>query len=177
MLKHAVDELAAGGKEAIEEEVTVEIQLPIEALIPSFYIPDEQEKISVYQKLAGSEDEAILAEFETDLRTEFGELAKEVINLFTILRLKLACRRAGVQRIKMEDSDVVMSLSGRVTAKEIMQLLAKNASWRISGSTLRIAETELHRLAKDGKWIDALTEEVKRLERKKGEKKKEEATD
>src|SRR3990167_4929769 len=121
MLKNAVEELKGGRREGVEEEVAVEIQLPVKALIPPYYIPDEQEKISVYQKLASSENEEILQEFENDLKEEYGELPNEVENLFSILRLKLVARRAGVQRIKMEDvsktqRDIVLSLAARVTA-------------------------------------------------------------
>lgn len=176
MLKSAVEELKTGEGVA-EEEATVEIQLPVEALLPSYYIPDEQEKIAVYQKLAGSEDEAILDEFEQDLREEFGEPPKQVMNLFAILRLKMACRRAGVTRVKMEESgkdnrEVVLTLNPRVTANEIMQILTMNPQWRISGSSLRLREDQLlgGRGKNDVEWIGKLQQEIATLERKKERK-------
>ncbi len=172
MLKHAVEELKHGGKEEADEtEAAVEIQLPVEAFIPSSYVPDSEEKISVYQKLAGSEDEAILKEFEGDLRDEYGEPPRQVQNLFSILRFRLACRRAGVQRVKMEEAAqsrfVVLSLGARVTAKEILQLLSESPQWKISGSSLRIDEQTLLSRAKHGDWIALLTSDVAHLERKK----------
>lgn len=182
LLKNAVEELRNGAKDREEEDAAAEIQLPVEALIPSFYITDNEEKISVYQKLAGSEDEAILKEFEADLREEFGELPAQVVSLFQILRLKMACRRAGVIRVKAEDpssgpghgrhdSEIVLALSPRVTAKEIMQLLHVNPKWKISGASLRIPQSALGR-KEDGKdWLYELTEEVKLLQRRKAGKK------
>jgi transcription-repair coupling factor (superfamily II helicase) len=173
MLKTAVEELKSGGKGEVEEE-TVEILLPVEAFIPSFFIPDEQEKINVYQKLAGSEDETILKEFEQDLKEEYGKLPPQVQHLFSILRLKLVCRRAGVVRIKVEDAtkdkrEIVLTLSSRVTAKEIMQLLQVNSQWRITGSQLRIQEDEIMRKSgnKPEKWLAHLSEEISALEKKK----------
>jgi transcription-repair coupling factor (superfamily II helicase) len=178
MLKAAVEELRSGNKEEVEIEQNIEILLPVEAFIPSFYIPESEDKISVYQKLAGSEDEQILGEFETDLREEYGEMPRQVETPFKILRLKLACRRGGVIRVKAEDRgsdrDIVLTLSARVTAKEIMQILGENPQWKISGNTLRIAESALKAKAKGGDWLDELKREVAALERKK-EKKKEEA--
>jgi transcription-repair coupling factor (superfamily II helicase) len=175
LLKQAVEELKGGGKTEDMEDIQVEIQLPVEALIPSFYITDHEEKISIYQKLAGSEDETILAEFEQDLREEFGELPTPVRALFDVLRLRLACRRAGVPRVKAEDSSqgsiVVLTLSPRVTATEIMQLLQKNPQWKISGTTLRLPQAELERRADGGSWLAELTREVALLQRKKKEKK------
>lgn len=179
LLKNAVEELRSGGHEEAEEEFTVEIQLPVEALIPSHYITDNEEKISVYQKLAGSEDEAILHEFETDLREEFGEMPQQVLTLFQILRLRMACRRSGVMRIKSEDEGpsagsgsrvVVLTLSPRVTAKEIMQLLQANPQWKISGSSLRIPESAIQQKAGKGDWLKELTHEVSLLQKKKEKK-------
>ncbi len=172
MLKRAVDELATGGKEEAVEDLAVEIQLPVEALIPAFYITDEEEKISVYQKLSGSEDETILAEFESDLRIEYGDLPKEVRHLFGVLRLKLAARRSGVVRVSADDTirtgrEIVLVLSARVTAKEIMQLISKHGGWKISGSTLRIPEAELCAPGDGAALLSTLTEHVALLTKKK----------
>jgi transcription-repair coupling factor (superfamily II helicase) len=131
----------------------------------------------VYQKLAGSENEAILKEFEDDLRDEYGAPPEQVKNLFAVLQLKIACRHSGVTRIKKEvvdkhRDDLVLTLSPRVTAKEIMQLLSKNPQWRISGSSLRIDFAEIQRgTKKDIEWLHVLTEQVEALARKKSEKK------
>ncbi len=186
MLKNAVEELKSGDA-GIEEEITVEILLPFEALLPTFYIPDEQEKISVYQKLAGSEDEVILKEFEEDLKAEYGKLPKQAQNLFAILRLKMVCRRAGVLRVKVEDAsselsaspkkdqkEIVLTLSPRVTAKEIMQLLKVNSQWRISGSTLRLNEEEIVRAGgtNEVEWAEILAAQIDALHIKKASKKK-----
>ena len=180
LLKNAVEELKAGGKPEEEIQGTVEIILPFEALLPGYYIPDEQEKINVYQKLAGSEDEEMLQEFEEDLKEEYGPLPRPSENLIRILRLRMAARRAGVQRIKMETvsssrRDLILSLSPRVTANEIMQLLQRCPRWRISGSTLRLDEIEIEKAAGSKEWLDELTEQVKALEKNKKEKSKKES--
>ncbi|OGJ59652.1 transcription-repair coupling factor [Candidatus Peribacteria bacterium RIFCSPHIGHO2_01_FULL_55_13] len=172
MLKSAVEELQSGGTPEAEDEVAVEILLPVPALLPSFYIPDEGERISVYQKLAGSEDEAILKEFEQDLLEEYGHAPKQVENLFLILRLKLAARRSGVQRVKMEtgtknQEEVVVTLNKRVTAKEIMQLVAKYPQWRITGAQLRIHFDALKKEegSEDTQWLKGLTGQVALLQK------------
>jgi transcription-repair coupling factor (superfamily II helicase) len=175
MLKQAVEELKAGHKDDADEEITnVEIQLPVEAFIPGFYIPDSEEKISVYQKLAGSGDESILQEFEGDLLDEYGPLPDQVKQLFQILKLRMACRRGGVQKVKMEEIGreraIVLALSARVTAKEIMQLLSVNTQWKISGSTLRISQTALELKDERKDWLYELTKEVAALQRQKVEK-------
>ncbi|MFH0851968.1 MAG: transcription-repair coupling factor [Candidatus Peregrinibacteria bacterium] len=169
MLKAAVEELKAGEKGEVEEEISAEIILPVSALLPSFYITDEQERISVYQKLAGSEDEAILKEFEEDLKDEYGEPPKPVKNLLAVLRLKMACRHAGVMRIKMEHEKkqdlIVLTLAKRVTAKEIMQLLKEHPQWKISGSNLQLPFSDLLKKAgeEEAKWLMELGKQVAML--------------
>lgn len=171
MLKSAVEELKAGGTADAEQEVNIEILLPVTALLPSFYIPDEGERISVYQKLAGSETATILAEFEKDLTEEYGKMPRQVENLFAILRLKIACRSAGVHRIKMESGanreEVVMTLGARVTAKEIMQLVSKHSQWRISGAQLRVHFAELKKETGglEAQWLKGLTQQVGMLKK------------
>lgn len=167
MLKQAMQEVQAG-KTDVREEVETEILLPVEALIPSFYIPDEGEKIAVYQKLASAEDEGILAEFHTDLHDEYGEPPKPVEQLFSVLRLKLACRKAGVVRVKGEDvsktkREIILTLASYLTAQEIMGLVMQHPQWKISGSQLRIDEAKLRELAGDGSWLNLLTEHISKL--------------
>jgi transcription-repair coupling factor (superfamily II helicase) len=172
LLKNAVEELKRGGKTE-EDEVagTIEIILPFEALVPAFYITDEQEKIAVYQKLAGSEDEAMLAEFESDLRQEYGPLPKQVENLLAVLRLKMVCRRSGVLRVKMDTvssakRDIIVNLAPRVTATEIMQMLKDCPQWRISGTALRLGEAEMMKAAGTPEWLPELTRQLGLLEKK-----------
>ncbi len=170
MLKSAVEELKAGGhREEDDTNTSAEIILPFEALIPTFYIPDDEEKIGVYQKLAGSEDEAMLLEFSEDLREEYGPLPKQVLNLLDILRLKMACRRAGVMRVKAEtvrnDKEIVLTLQPRVTANEIMQLLSKNSNWRIVSQTLRLSQAFYER-EEGAEWLPRLTAEIGLLAKK-----------
>lgn len=175
LLKNAVEELKAG-KKGEEDEIggSIEIVLPFESLLPTFYIPDEQEKIGVYQKLASSEDEAMLKEFEKDLIEEYGPLPEQTENLLEVLRLKMACRRAGVQRIKMDavgkKRDLVLTLAKRVTAEEIMQLIKKHPSWRIVGSSLRIDEDAFRKDTGTDEWLAELTKQVGLLVRRKEKK-------
>ena len=171
LLKQTVEEMKSGStpEEAVEE--VVEILLPVEGFIPSYYVPDEQEKIAVYQKLAGSDTEEILKEFEDDLTEEYGEPPRQVENLFRILRLKMSCRRAGVQRIKAEihssKTYIILTLAARVTAKHIIPMISKNPKWKISGSTLKIDKEDL-----GDQWFKMLKDDIERIVTRKMKKKK-----
>lgn len=175
LLKNAVDELRAGATHEEEDfSGAVEIVLPFEALLPAHYITDEMEKISLYQKLAGSEDEAMLKELIDDLKEEYGALPKQAEYLVQILRLRMACRRSGVQRVKMETilgskRELVVTLTTKVSAAEVMQLLEHHRAWRVSGSTLRLAEEEMEK-AGGKEWLPELTKQIALLQKKESKK-------
>ena len=162
LLKQTVEEMQHGTKADTAVDETVEINIPIEAFVPSYYIPDEQEKISIYQKLAGSEDEAILKEFEEDLIEEYGEMPAQVKNLFRVLRLKMVCRRAGITRVKAEGKDIVLSLAARVKAENIIPMLQANPKWKVSGQNVRISIKDL---GED--WFEGLKGDVGKIKNKK----------
>ncbi len=171
LLKNAVEDLKSGASQHEEDAGNIEIILPFEALIPAFYILDEQEKINVYQKLAGSEDEAMLDEFSVDLTQEYGTPPKQVKHLIDVIRLKMACRRAGVTRVKAEEAakgkrEVILTLHPRVSADQIMQLLAAHPQWRISSLTLKITEDALVTAASSSDWLPELTKEIALLAKK-----------
>ncbi len=176
ILKNAVDTLQAGGKTEEQESTgSVEIVLPFEALIPSYYITESEEKISVYQKLASSENEDMLEEFTKELIEEYGALPKQVVNLLHILRLRMVARRSGVERMSIDhvsshQSDIVLLLSPRITALEIMQLLQVCPKWRISGKTLRLSEEVMRTIAHTTEWLPELTKHVAALTKKKVKK-------
>jgi transcription-repair coupling factor len=166
LLKTAMDELQSGST-ALEDDISTEILLPIEALIPSYYITDQQEKISVYQKLASSDTIAMLNDFADDLVREYGDLPVAVQNLFLVLHLKMAARKAGILRIKLEhnlEDEITLSLAPRVTAKEIMNIFTVSTQWKISGSTLRIRHNELCKNgAQPAYWVPELQRHIEAL--------------
>lgn len=161
LLQQAVTDLRSG--EVTEEAAAVEITLPLEAFIPSYYIMEEEEKIAAYQKLASCTDTGILHEFQDDLLKEYGPLLPQVQNLFHLLHFKLLCRRIGIVRVKTEsrdqgDFDIVLFLTPRVTAEEIIPLLSRSPRWRVSGSTLRCARSAL-----GAEWFRTLVGDVQLL--------------
>jgi transcription-repair coupling factor (superfamily II helicase) len=123
-----------------EEELLLEniqIEIPINAFIPSFYIPDNKEKILMYQRLARSDNFKMLEELGQELSDEYGKMPKEVRNLIKILEIKLKAKKANLKSIRFQGQTVDITMSSRVTAKEIMNLLKEQNFWTISGNVLK----------------------------------------
>lgn len=86
LLNRAVEELKVGHKPRVD---TITVDLPISAYLPNSYIDNEAQRIKTYQQLALIEDEKELKDAQAELFEKFGDLPKEVINLFELLKLKL----------------------------------------------------------------------------------------
>jgi len=63
---------------------------------------------------------------------------------------------------KKDSTEIVLTLSDSVTAKEIMKLLKVNHFWRVSGNSLRIDCGEIVRRSgeKTVEWVGELAKEV-----------------
>ncbi len=170
MLNQAVEDLKAGkkissetGSATVKSDVTLE--LPLSAFIPVGYISDTKEKIRAYQALSGADNEAALTRERTELAEEHGKPPIEVTNLFRVIRLKLACRKAGVTAVKVgrtgiRSREAVLTLGKKVRPENIMSALNINPHWIITGDKIKI---DAQKLGVD--WLKGLQETVEALGR------------
>ena len=173
MLNQAVEDLKAGkklesGEEAVEKKSDVNLEIPLSAFIPTSYISDTKEKIRAYQKLSAADSVDDLNEQKHELVEEFGHLPIEVMNLLKVIRLKLACRKAGVVAVKVgrvspRKREAILSLGGKVKPGNILSALRQNSAWQISGDKLRIdvSDLGLDWLSGLQSTVEALAVEVK----------------
>ncbi|MFH0776024.1 MAG: transcription-repair coupling factor [Patescibacteria group bacterium] len=168
MLNQAVEDLKAGKKletdeEPIEKKTEVNLELPLSAFIPTNYISDTKEKIRAYQKLSAADSVEDLNEQKLELVEEYGHLPIEVMNLLKVIRLKLACRRAGVVAVKVgrispKKREAILSLGAKIKPGNILSALQENSAWQISGDKLKI---EIGELGVD--WLNGLQKTVEAL--------------
>jgi transcription-repair coupling factor (superfamily II helicase) len=56
-------------------------------------------RMSLYRRLTDLETEDDIESFAAEMIDRFGELPEEVSNLLDIVKIKLLCRRAGIQQV------------------------------------------------------------------------------
>lgn len=89
MLEETVLELR-GGK--IRVQIEPEIQLGFPAYIPEVYIPDVNQRLVFYKKLANVEDRADLEELAAEMEDRFGPLPQLVLMFLEVMDLRRALR-------------------------------------------------------------------------------------
>ncbi len=77
----------------------IQIDTDLQILIPDDYVNNVEERLALYNELAGIEDAIALNQFENNLIDRFGEYPKEVSNLLESMRLKWMAKDLGFERI------------------------------------------------------------------------------
>jgi transcription-repair coupling factor (superfamily II helicase) len=93
MLDHAIRELKG---EELAEKVSTQLNLGIDLRIPSFYIGEENQRLRMYKRAAGVENEAQLEDVRKELEDRYGPVPPPVRYLLSVAALKLLCERVGV---------------------------------------------------------------------------------
>lgn len=110
ILKEAVTELRTEefGQVEADEEGSAEyvadcvIESDMELLLPSDYVPQESERISLYQELDSIDREMDLQAFRSRLLDRFGAIPPEAAELLRIPRLRRLARRLGIEKVALK---------------------------------------------------------------------------
>jgi transcription-repair coupling factor (superfamily II helicase) len=96
MLDRAVREMKG---EATPGEAEVQLNLGLNIRIPMNYIPEENQRLRMYKRVAGVETESQLSDVGSELQDRYGEPPAAVRNLLEYASLKLFAVRVGVNAI------------------------------------------------------------------------------
>ena len=110
MLSEAVKE--AKGIHTMEDFDT-SIDLNVDAYIPDTYIGNEFQKLDIYKRIAGIENQQDYDDMLEELLDRFGEPGKAVLNLLAVARLKSIAHRGYVTEIKQLGKEVRITLYER----------------------------------------------------------------
>ncbi|MBL1240820.1 MAG: transcription-repair coupling factor [OCS116 cluster bacterium] len=100
MLEEAIASLKSGDLNVeVDEKWTSEINIGIPVLIPENYVTDLDLRLGLYRRLSGFETAAMIDDFSVELTDRFGKKPEEVIYLLKIMKIKLMCRRANIDKV------------------------------------------------------------------------------
>lgn len=100
LLEAAVRQLK---KEPAKISLDVDIDLPLEAFIPSEYVPDGRQKIDLYRRLTRLEKFDQVQEFRVELEDRFGEIPQPTRRLLKLSEIKLEAAVWQIQAIFLHD--------------------------------------------------------------------------
>jgi transcription-repair coupling factor (superfamily II helicase) len=159
LLSQAINELK--GEPAEVEFILPSVNLPIDAHIPTRYIPSEAERILIYKKLTAVRKTEDVADIQAELEDRYGDPPRSVWNLLALLRLRLRCLELRIGSISTEQKTVNFRFKGtHMTTEAIRPLTRKFVQYEFHpdrvviplpdtpGKTLTTVEEVVEMLAK-----------------------------
>jgi transcription-repair coupling factor (superfamily II helicase) len=103
MLERAVREMKG---EAAPDEAETQLNLGLNIRINADYIPEENQRLQMYKRVARVETESQLSDVSAELQDRYGPHPASVRNLLDYASLKLLCIRVGVNAIERKRDSV-----------------------------------------------------------------------
>jgi len=125
LMEAAISELKG---EKLIPRLEPEINVDFSAYLPEDYIPDTDQRLIAYRRLARLREVAEVARFQEELKDRFGRLPQEAVQLLHKIMLKVLCRKAGVKKLDLTGASLHLALSpehhGRPEA--LVEMVSKN---------------------------------------------------
>lgn len=105
LLEEAIDKLR--GKER-EERIDPEIRLGLNAFFAESYLPDPNQRLQFYQRMASAESDEELFDLVEELRDRYGELPAAGENLVGIMRLRVRLKKLCIELLEYDGKNLSM---------------------------------------------------------------------
>ena len=104
MLEEAVNKLKGEGDKPAHE--TTVLNLGISVRIDADYIPEENQRLRMYKRIAGALDQATIDDVRSELHDRYGTPPESVQNLLAAGELRLQCERLGIAQLDRKRTQV-----------------------------------------------------------------------
>ncbi len=124
LLEETIDQLR--GKER-EERIDPEIRLGLSAFFSDKYLPDPNQRLQFYQRMASAEDDQQLFDLREELRDRYGELPEAGEALFGNMRLRILLKQLRIELLEYDGRRLTLGFHAttRVSPELIRQLLTE----------------------------------------------------
>ena len=90
--------------ETVPDSPEPDIKIAVSAYIPDDYVPDPDQKMEFYQRLADAGRIVDLLEIHEEMKDRFGRLPQPARSLMHIMEIKVMARQLGVESAQLEKS-------------------------------------------------------------------------
>ena len=142
MLEDTIAKIKSGelqGLSTISDDWSPQLNLGVPVMIPESYIPDLDIRLGLYRRLSSLGTKVELEGFAAELIDRFGPLPKEVNTLMLIVRIKAACKRAGISRLDAGPKGATVQFHGDKFANPgglVDFLKAQGPAARVNGNKI-----------------------------------------
>jgi transcription-repair coupling factor (superfamily II helicase) len=126
MLEAAVKEMK--GEASVERPAT-QLNLGIAVRIDESYVPEENQRLRLYKKIAGTNTEAAVNEIRAELEDRYGALPDATVYLLEAAMVRLECERLGIAQVdrKRGELQIRFTENASVDPAQLMRVVSRNA--------------------------------------------------
>jgi transcription-repair coupling factor (superfamily II helicase) len=126
MLEQAVKEMKG---ESSEERPATQLNLGIALRIDESYVPEENQRLRLYKKIAGASSETAVAEVRAEMEDRYGAPPDATVYLLEAAMVRLECERMGIAQIDRRRGELQIRFmeNAAVDPQRLMRMVARNA--------------------------------------------------
>ena len=108
---------------------TCALPICIALRIDESYVPEENQRLRLYKKVAGANSEKALADLRAEMEDRYGPLPDSTVYLLEAASLRLECERIGIAQVdrKRAELQIRFTENAVVDPQHLMRLVARNA--------------------------------------------------
>ncbi len=110
---------------SVAEDFNTTVDLDVDAFIPPAYIFNEIQKLDIYKRIAGVENQAECDDMKEELLDRFGEVPGEVQNLFRIAMIRVSAHRLYMTEVRGRGGEIRFTFKpdARIMPERIPEIL------------------------------------------------------
>jgi transcription-repair coupling factor (superfamily II helicase) len=126
MLEAAVKEMKG---ESSDERPATALNLGIPLRIDESYVPEENQRLRLYKKIAGAATDQALAEVQAELEDRYGAPPDATVFLLEAAKIRLECERIGIAQVDRKRGELQIRFmeNAVVDPQVLMRMVARNA--------------------------------------------------
>jgi transcription-repair coupling factor (superfamily II helicase) len=126
MLEAAVKEMKG---ESSDERPATALNLGIPLRIDESYVPEENQRLRLYKKIAGAATDQALSEVRAELEDRYGAPPDATVFLLEAAKIRLECERIGIAQVDRKRGELQIRFmeNAVVDPQQLMRLVARNA--------------------------------------------------
>ena len=136
-----------------------EINLPVTAYIPELYIPDSQQRLTMYRRLIHAGDDNELNDITTEISDRFGPMPEEMIQIIDLMEIRRQAAHCGIVTLGYQNRTVHVAFhpDAVLDTTNLVSLVEEHPT------LYRITPTGVLQYSLDGTEKDGLLSVVKNL--------------
>jgi transcription-repair coupling factor (superfamily II helicase) len=117
----------------IPEDVDTKVEVDVDYRIPQRYIPDPEEKMRVYKRVAATLEPQDIADLRAELADRYGALPEEAKHLLQVASIRLKAWKCGMARVRIRKNKAVLVLrTGRTMKRPQIEAVVRGTSNKLA---------------------------------------------